>query len=52
MSYIQHAQISTLELQMLEGGGDGWLTLGFTPFSTVFQPCVGNERVILKGCVQ
>ena len=30
---------------------DGWMTCYFTSFSTVFQSCWDDERLIMKGCV-
>ena len=31
---------------------DGWMTCGFTSFSTVFQSYQDDGWVIMKGCVQ
>ena len=31
---------------------DGWLTLDFTAFSTVFQSYQDDGMLIMKGCVQ
>ena len=31
---------------------DGWITCGFISFSTVSKSYQGDERVIMKGCVQ
>ena len=31
---------------------DGWMTWGFTYFSTVFQSYEDNDQVIIKGCMQ
>ena len=33
-------------------GMDGWMTLHFTSFSTVFQSYKDDERLIMKGCLQ
>ena len=30
----------------------GWMTFDVTSFSTVFQSYQGDERMIMKGCVE
>ena len=31
---------------------DEWMTCNFTSFSTVFQSCQDDGRLIMKGCVE
>ena len=41
-----------METKILDGWMDGWMTCEFTSFSTGFQSYQGDERLIMKVCVQ